>query len=105
MQEQIDQAFRNVDLALRATSASTDSGKGKGKVVGWPQVFRVNSYHVPLDGDALGAMARNFRRWCPDHQPIWTAVGVAQLGDENMKVEIEVQAYDPQLQGAKREEA
>ncbi|KAH8651599.1 endoribonuclease L-PSP [Tricladium varicosporioides] len=80
---QIDQAFANVDLNLR------DAG-GKG----WSQVFRVNSYHVPINDEALGAMTRNFKKWMPDHQPIWTCVGVTRLGDDDMRVEIEVIALD-----------
>ena len=81
---QIDQAFANVDLCLK------DAG-GKG----WSQVFRVNSYHVPLNDKALAAMVRNFRKWMPDHQPIWTTVGVTRLGEDDMRVEIEVVAVDP----------
>ncbi|KAH6662969.1 endoribonuclease L-PSP [Halenospora varia] len=80
---QIDQAFANVDLNLR------DAG-GKG----WSQVFRVNSYHVPINDEALAAMTRNFKKWMPDHQPIWTCVGVTRLGDDDMRVEIEVVALD-----------
>jgi enamine deaminase RidA (YjgF/YER057c/UK114 family) len=80
---QIDQAFENVDLALK------DAG-GKG----WSQVFRVNSYHIPLNDEALQAMVRNFKKWMPDHQPIWTTIGVARLGLDDMRVEIEVSAHD-----------
>ena len=83
--KQIDQAFENVDLALK------DAG-GKG----WDQVFRVNSYHVPLNNEALEAVVRNFRKWMPNHQPIWTAVGVQRLGEDDMRVEIEVSAHDPE---------
>ncbi|CAI6340610.1 unnamed protein product [Periconia digitata] len=82
---QIDQAFANVDLALK-------NAGGKG----WSQVFRVNSYHVPLNNEALAAMARNFKKWMPDHQPIWTAIGAARLGEDDMRVEIEVSAHDPE---------
>jgi enamine deaminase RidA (YjgF/YER057c/UK114 family) len=82
---QIDQAFANVDLNLKHAG-----GKG------WPQVFRVNSYHVPLNDEALGAMVRNFKTWMPDHQPIWTVVGVSRLGEDDMRVEIEVVAHDPE---------
>ncbi|KAJ6021416.1 hypothetical protein N7540_006920 [Penicillium herquei] len=81
---QIDQAFANVDLNLK------DAG-GKG----WEQVFRVNSYHVPMNNEALDAMVRNFKRWMPNHQPIWTCVGVTRLGEDDMRVEIEVVAHDP----------
>lgn len=30
----------------------------------------------------------------PNHQPIWTEIGVAKLGLDEMRVEIEVSAYD-----------
>lgn len=55
----------------------------------------MNSYHVPLDDETLGIMVREFRKWMPDHSPIWTCVGVARLGEDAMKIEIEVVAHDP----------
>ncbi|GKT40610.1 RutC family protein [Colletotrichum spaethianum] len=82
---QIDQAFANVDLNLK------DAG-GKG----WEQVYRVNSYHVPINNEALDAMVRNFNKWMPNHKPIWTCVGVTRLGEDDMRVEIEVVAHDPE---------
>jgi enamine deaminase RidA (YjgF/YER057c/UK114 family) len=82
---QIDQAFANVELTLK------DAG-GKG----WSQVYRVNSYHLPLNDEALEAMVRNFKKYLPDHQPIWTCVGVQRLGEDPMRVEIEVVAHDPE---------
>ena len=81
---QIDQAFANVDLNLK------DAG-GKG----WDQVFRVNSYHVPCNGEAINAMTRNFQKYMPSHAPIWTCIGVTRLGEDDMRVEIEVVADDP----------
>lgn len=80
---QIDRAFENVDLNLK------DAG-GKG----WSQVFRVNSYHVPLNNEAIEAMVKNFGKWMPNHKPIWTCVGVTRLGEDDMRVEIEVVAHD-----------
>lgn len=80
---QIDQAFSNVDLALR------DAG-GKG----WEQVYQVRSYHVGLDEVAKKGMVENLKRWCPGHQPLWTMIGVATLAEGVMKVEIEVVAID-----------
>jgi enamine deaminase RidA (YjgF/YER057c/UK114 family) len=82
---EIDQAFSNVDLAVR-----TAGGKG------WSQVFRINSYHLSLDDTAMKAMQRNMRKWLPDHQPIWTCIEVPRLGDPHMHVEIEVVAHDPE---------
>ena len=81
---QIDQAFSNFDLNLR------DAG-GQG----WSQVFRVNSYHIPINNEALAVMTRNFEKWMPEHQPIWTCVGVTGLGEDDMRVEMEVVAHDP----------
>ncbi len=83
LNEEIDEAFKNVDYNLK------DAG-GKG----WPQVFRVNSYHTDMSDEALARMVENFRKWMPDHQPIWTCVGVTKLGIESMRVEIEVSAVD-----------
>ncbi|KAL7933088.1 Endoribonuclease L-PSP/chorismate mutase-like protein [Trichoderma chlorosporum] len=82
---QIDLAFANVERTLK------DAG-GKG----WSQVFRINSYHVPMNNEALEAMTRNIRHYMPDHQPIWTAVGVTRLAEDDMRVEIEVVAHDPE---------
>ncbi|RAH63439.1 L-PSP endoribonuclease family protein [Aspergillus piperis CBS 112811] len=81
---QIDQAFKNVELNLK-------NAGGKG----WEQVFRVNSYHVPINNEALDAMVRNFKQYMPNHEPLWTCVGVTRLGEDDMRVEIEVVAHDP----------
>lgn len=86
--QQIDQAFENCHHALVAAG-----GKG------WSQVYRVNSYHIPLNNEAAEAMVRNFKKWMPDHMPIWTTIGVSRLGEDDMSVEIEVFAHDPE--GAK----
>ncbi|KAJ0158302.1 hypothetical protein CTA2_11904 [Colletotrichum tanaceti] len=29
-------------------------------------------------------------RWMPNHMPVWTCVGVSRLGEDDMRVEIEV---------------
>lgn len=85
LNEEVDQAFKVVDLALR-----TAGGKG------WEQVYKVNSYHVPLNDAAMDAMVRNFRKWMPNHQPIWVCIGVPALAQEKMHVEIEVVAHVPE---------
>lgn len=82
---QIDLAFANVQRCLE------DAG-GKG----FSQVYRVNSYHVPINDEALAAMVRNFKIYMPDHQPLWTCVGVTRLAEDDMRVEVEVVAHDPE---------
>lgn len=85
IKEQIDQAFVNVDEALKAAG-----GKG------WSQVFRVNTYHTKITVEITAHVAANFKKWMPDHNPIWTEIGVTQLGAEDMHFEIEVVAHDPE---------
>ncbi|KAL2192459.1 hypothetical protein P885DRAFT_82215, partial [Corynascus similis CBS 632.67] len=69
LSDEIDQAFANVDLALR-----TAGGKG------WCQVYKINLYLTVMNEEAVGALVRNLKKWMPDHQPVMTAVGVAALG-------------------------
>ena len=47
---QIDQAFANVDIALKEAG-----GKG------WSQVFKVRSYHVGIDEGVTQAMVKNYK--------------------------------------------
>jgi enamine deaminase RidA (YjgF/YER057c/UK114 family) len=57
------------------------------------KVYRVTSYHIPLNNEALDAMVRNFKKYMPDHEPLWTCVGVPRLGLDDMRIEIEVWAH------------
>jgi enamine deaminase RidA (YjgF/YER057c/UK114 family) len=41
-------------------------------------------------------MTKELKKWTPNHNPIWTCVEVQKLGEEDVKVEIEVVAHDPQ---------
>lgn len=63
---------------------------------GWSQVYKVRSYHIPLNQEAMAAMVRNFRKWMPNHHALWTCVQVGRLGEDDMRVEIEVEAHDPE---------
>ena len=82
--EEIAQAFRNVGRTLATAGA------------GWEHVIHVNSYHVGFGEEVNPAMVEQLRRYMPDHAPIWTALGVAALGDPKMRVEIRVTAVLPQ---------
>ncbi|KAK7219548.1 hypothetical protein V2G26_007551 [Clonostachys chloroleuca] len=81
---EISQAFENVDLALRSAGGT-----------GWPQVFRVNSYHANFTPEVLDKMGQQFREWMPEHKPIWVALPVERLGVPEMRIEIQVVAYSP----------
>ncbi|KAK5166060.1 uncharacterized protein LTR77_008321 [Saxophila tyrrhenica] len=86
LEEQIDQAFSNIDLAMRAAGGN-----------GISQVYRISSYHARLSAtpETMEIMTKALAKWFPDYCPIWTAVGVEALGLSEMMVEIEAVAYDP----------
>ncbi|KAL8786853.1 MAG: hypothetical protein Q9195_008046 [Heterodermia aff. obscurata] len=79
-EEQIANAFRNVSIILEAAGATK----------GWGAVYKVRSYHVGLDEEHSGAMVKQMRKWCPEHAPLWTAVGVTGLARGGLVAEIEV---------------
>ncbi|KAI5286820.1 hypothetical protein KEM52_001853, partial [Ascosphaera acerosa] len=83
--EQIEQAFANVDQELRNAGVAN----------GWEAVFKVRSYHVPLNQEAEELMVAGYKKWMPHHAPLWTVIGVPRLGHDDMRVEIEVEAYAP----------
>lgn len=81
--DQIRQVFRNVETVLGEAAAS------------WENVVDITSYHVELDDSVLGTMVEELRRYCPNHQPLWTVIGVARLALPPMKVEISANAVSP----------
>lgn len=89
---QIEQAFENVDVALKAAGSK-----------GWEEVFAIRSYSVPMDEEMLEILVATQKKWCGERMPIWTAVGVPRLALDGMKVEIEVRAWSPQ-EGRERKE-
>lgn len=78
--EQIRGAFRNVATVLAEAGAT------------WRNVVDITSYHVELNEGVLGTMVEQLREHCPEHQPLWTVVGVASLALPAMQVEITANA-------------
>ena len=78
---QVEKAFDNVEHALQ---------KAGGK--GWEQVYKVRIYFAPNWEEAMGKTIELLRKYCPNHQPLLTAVVVHQLYN-NMALEIEVEAH------------
>jgi enamine deaminase RidA (YjgF/YER057c/UK114 family) len=80
LEGQIELAFQNVEKNLRTAGAR-----------GWEDVYAVRSYHISLSS-SFDLMVNQFEKWMPSHKPIWTCVGVTELGIPGMIVEIEVEA-------------
>ena len=45
---------------------------------------------------ALELTKEYLKKWCPNHQPIWTVLGVEKLALPEMMIEVEVTAHDPE---------
>ena len=81
LEEEIAQAFRNVERTLATAGA------------GWKDVVHVNSYHVGgFPPEVNRVMVEQYRKYMPDHSPIWTQLGVEALGLPTMRIEIRVTA-------------
>ncbi|EPE25151.1 YjgF-like protein [Glarea lozoyensis ATCC 20868] len=81
---QIAKAFDNVEHTVK-----TAGGRG------WEDVYFVRSYHVAMNDEAMATMVKCLKQYAPNHQPAWTAIGVAKLAFDDMRVEIEVRAHVP----------
>jgi enamine deaminase RidA (YjgF/YER057c/UK114 family) len=77
---QIRHAFRNVEIVLAEASLT------------WADVIDITTYHVGIDESVLATVVEELRSHCPDHQPLWTVIGVAGLALPTMKVEITANA-------------
>lgn len=83
--EEVDQAFANVDIALKHAG-----GKG------WSQVYSVMTYSTDIQAQHE-RIVENLKKWMPNHHAVWTELGVKELGGgPAMRIEIKVEAYDPQ---------
>jgi enamine deaminase RidA (YjgF/YER057c/UK114 family) len=59
----------------------------------WAHVVHVNTYHVggfpPIVNETI---VKLYRQYMPNHAPIWTQVGIEELGLPTMRFEIRVTA-------------
>ncbi len=81
--EQVQQAFRNLGVALAA------HGLDLGHVV------QLRTYVVSPDFDKLGAIAQAVRGGCGDNPPTQTVIGVASLAMPDILFEVEAVAARP----------
>nr|POE65033.1 rutc family protein [Quercus suber] len=80
--EEVDQAFDNVEHTIQHAG-----GKG------WQQVYKINIYCKPLNSEIADHILRNFRKYMPDHKPVYTVIETPKLGLDAMRIEVEVSAY------------
>ncbi|GKU08558.1 l-psp endoribonuclease family [Fusarium langsethiae] len=100
LEEEVDQAFRNVNSAILSTLEQANhplfaKTKANGKS-GWDLVVKLRSFHVGLaknDAFLREVMVKNIKLWCPQHQPLFTMVGIEALPFPRVNVELEVDVH------------
>jgi len=80
LNDEIAQAFDNLTRTLNTAGAT------------WENVVAIHSYHVDFQEEVNAMMTAQFRKYMPNHAPIWTLLGVEKLGDPKMRAEIRVVA-------------
>lgn len=95
IEEEIAQAFSNMnDVILHSLRQAGQLSKGDG-ATGWEYVVKLRTYHVGLSkmqDQARDIMVQNIKKWCPNHQPLFTMIGIESLPFPDLHVEIEVVA-------------
>ena len=87
---QVDKAFANVDVNLRTA----------GSKKGWGDVYLARVYMVGIKEEGLSkGVVDALKKWCPNHRPLFTAIGVEALVSERMRVEVEVEATCDEVAG------
>ncbi|KAL7891949.1 Endoribonuclease L-PSP/chorismate mutase-like protein [Trichoderma sp. SZMC 28014] len=91
--EEIAKAFSNMnDVILHSLRQADRLTKGDG-ATGWDYVVKLRTYHVGLSrmqDQAREIMVQNIKKWCPNHQPLFTMIGSESLPFPGFHVEIEV---------------
>jgi enamine deaminase RidA (YjgF/YER057c/UK114 family) len=81
--EQVQQAFRNLGIALAAHGLDLS------------HVVQLRTYVVNPDFDKLGAIAQAVQGGCGDNPPTQTVIGVASLATPDILFEVEAVAARP----------
>lgn len=77
--KQVENAFRNVDRLLQAAGLR-----------GWEDVTTVRSYHVGVSA-TLELYVAALKERIPCHKPVSTVVGVSEVAQSDMLIELEVE--------------
>ncbi|KAJ6032912.1 uncharacterized protein N7446_008795 [Penicillium canescens] len=94
--QEVTQAFQNVNDLILQTLKDARSSVSIEQNRGWDYVVKIRAFIVNLSNtreQAREQMVRNIKKWCPNHQPLFTMVGVETLPFPEHNVEIEVDIW------------
>jgi enamine deaminase RidA (YjgF/YER057c/UK114 family) len=63
---------------------------------GWDRVIKLRTYHVNLPetrDQVIELMVQHVKKWCRNHTPTWTMLGMHSLPFSEQDLEIEVDIY------------
>lgn len=96
IEDQVAQAFENINnLIIRTLEYAGHPARHNGKS-GWGHVVKLHAYFVGLStirNQARETMVRAIKQWCPDHQPLFTMIGIESLPFPEHRVELEVDVW------------
>ncbi|GKZ69503.1 hypothetical protein AnigIFM50267_004712 [Aspergillus niger] len=96
LEEEVAQAFNNINEVILYTLEKAKPDLRASVKSGWDRVVKIRTYHVQLPQTRekiISLMVENVKKWCPDHQPTWTMLGIEALPFEGQNLEIEVDVF------------
>jgi enamine deaminase RidA (YjgF/YER057c/UK114 family) len=97
LEEVVGQAFTNInDVILYALEKANHPAAAESNKTGWDRGIKLRTYHVNLPetrDKIIELMVQHVKKWCPNHTPTWTMLGVYSLPFPEQNLEIEVDVY------------
>ncbi|GKZ37794.1 hypothetical protein AbraIFM66950_009553 [Aspergillus brasiliensis] len=98
LEDQVAQAFENIKSLIERTLQQANHPAYREGKSGWEYVVKLHAYVVGLSAvrdEARAIMVRYIKKACPNHQPLFTMVGIESLPFAEHRVELEVDVWLP----------
>lgn len=96
LEEEVAQAFSNINEAILYALEKANHPAHSEHKTGWDRVIKLRTFHVNLPGTRdiiIQLMVEYVKKWCPNHTPTWTMLGVQCLPFPEQNLEIEVDVF------------
>ncbi|RAH70371.1 YjgF-like protein [Aspergillus aculeatinus CBS 121060] len=96
LEAQVAQAFENIKALIERTLQQAQHPAYQEGKSGWEHVVKLHAYFVGLSAvrdEARAIMVRHIKQACPNHQPLFTMVGIESLPFPEHRVELEVDVW------------
>jgi enamine deaminase RidA (YjgF/YER057c/UK114 family) len=96
LEEEVAQAFSNINAVIVYALENAKHPAHSEDKTGWDHVVKLRTYHVNLPetrDKIIELMVQQVKKWCPNHTPTWTMLGVQCLPFPEQNLEIEVDVF------------